>query len=204
MFWTISQDTHMLFKLFNLGRKNINFSSLEFVIFYDFFQVFIKYFVLVSLGFDIALEILIIFPSFIVELILNHFSFFNEHVHHYVDLFTDLVSFFLEELEDVIAFDELILQNNLYKITKILTSKVLICLFTELETSSIFPCEIIYELLMAICLDLFISSPKPPLPLALSGPVCIPLANSTSDGNVLCPRIPILGLILLFKIALRP
>ena len=84
-----------------------------------------------------------------MQLILHYFGLLNEHVHHNVYLLTDLVSLLFEHLQQVIASYQLILQiipsvkigflkeNSHHKL--ILTSRPLICLLTDDDTSSMRP-----------------------------------------------------------------
>jgi hypothetical protein len=45
-----------------------------------------------------------------MELILDNLRLLNKHVHHDINLLPDLVGFLLEQLEEVIACHELVLQ----------------------------------------------------------------------------------------------
>jgi len=100
----------MLLQLFNFSVENTNFFSLKFVIFKDFLHWFVKHFIFISLLFDIAFKLFIIWSSFSMKFILNHFCFLNQNVHHDVNFFPYLISFFFKKLKIIITKNKGILK----------------------------------------------------------------------------------------------
>ena len=136
----------MLLQLFNFSVENTNLFSLKFVILKDFLHWFVKHFIFISLLFDIALKLFIIWSSFSMKLILNHFCFLNQNVHHDVNFFPYLISFFFKKLKIIISKNKGILKVKNKKFLRYeLTSSDLIYWLTDIETSSILNPASIWE-----------------------------------------------------------
>ena len=150
----------MLLQLFNFSTENRNLFSLKFVILKDFLHGFIKNLVFVSLLLHITFKCFIIWSSFSMKLILNHFSFFNQYIHHDINFFPYLISFFFKKLKIIISENKGVLNINKIKMGDmyILTSRDLIYWLTDIETSSIRYPAIIWEPLVP-------ARPPEPIPM---------------------------------------
>lgn len=107
----VSQYSYMLLQLFDLRLEYGNFALLGFCLLNNSFQIFINHFILISLRLNIILELLIVFPSLNMEVVLDHLSLLYQNIHHDVYLFPNVVSFLFEKLKEVVPCHQLVLQG---------------------------------------------------------------------------------------------
>ena len=107
----VSQYSHMLLQLLDLCLENGDLALLRFSLLHNFLQIFVKNFIFISLRLDVRLELFVIFPGLLMQVVLDHFSFFNKNIHHDIYFFPDAVSLFLEQLQEVVPCNQLVLQS---------------------------------------------------------------------------------------------
>ena len=100
--WAIAQDTYMLLQLLYLRLVDSDLPLLAICCLHNCFEAFIQDFIFIPLGFDITLQLFVVFPCLNMKLVLDDLSFFNKDVHHDVNFFSYLVGLFFEKLEKVI------------------------------------------------------------------------------------------------------
>lgn len=102
----------MLFELFDLGLEHIYLGLLRLRVLQNLLQTLVQDLVLVPLCLYRALQGLVIVAELLVELILHDLGLLDQDIHHDIDLFPYLVCLLLEELEHVVAGDELVLEEE--------------------------------------------------------------------------------------------
>lgn len=102
---------NMLLQLFYFGPEVIDFLLLRLGILLNLLELLVQQFVLIPLLLYVGLEFLVVAAGLLMQLVLNHLGLLNQYIHHHVNFFSDLVGLFFEQLENVVALDQIVLQT---------------------------------------------------------------------------------------------